>query len=598
MSETQDDNRGAEPSRSLSQREHPAGLLERLRSFLGLSQASVRDDIEEAIDESAGAEFTPQERAILKNVLALHDVRVADVMVPRADIVALPLDTPLRAVLDLFREAGHSRLPVYEETLDDPRGMIYIRDFVVFLASDPRFGLIANRAADSEAAATSGLDMPLSEARILRPVLYAPPSMPALDLLLRMQASRTHMALVIDEYGGTDGLVSIEDVVESIVGDIEDEHDEAEAQVLSPTGDGAFIAEARAPLEDISQSGRLRFLHAGRGRGGRYDRRPRDRARGPRSRPRRDHPRTGRVRVRGLGCRSASAEAAEDLARLDPRGKGCLHRQSRGSKAERAHLRPCARSEFASAWRRRRPGCSHSRESRSRDGRRRGAALRRPRRAPALRSEPRLGMAQAGDRLCVRRRRGVRASALLAAAVDGGDDDGRSLAHRWVWRWGRGAPVRGRMEGLRRRLVDGFRLLCRRPLVARIRLPGRRGEVRLGAAARRSGPPRRARILSSRGLRPRQASVVSGPMANFRARVRTWRQRVGALSRLHRISLERLWHDARGQRNDGADRLHRRIARADLSHGGDFRRPGDALARRRANERSLRPRRRPASPCF
>ncbi len=229
-------------------------MFERLRTLLGLGHASVRDDIEDAIDESASAEFTPQERAILKNVLALHDVRVADIMVPRADVVALALDTPLRDVLDLFRTAGHSRLPVYEDTLDDPRGMIHIRDFVVFLASDARFGLIAHPApAVSDRPTPSGLDMPLSEARILRPVLYAPPSMPALDLLLRMQASRTHMALVIDEYGGTDGLVSIEDVVESIVGDIEDEHDEAETPIHS-AGDGIFIVEARAPLDDVSEA--------------------------------------------------------------------------------------------------------------------------------------------------------------------------------------------------------------------------------------------------------------------------------------------------------------------------------------------------------
>ena len=227
MSDAADNHRGPETLRPVEPREHPAGLFERLRALLGLAPASVRDDIEEAIDESESAEFTPQERAILKNVLALHDVKVADVMVPRADIVALAIDTPLREVLGLFRTAGHSRLPVYEETLDDPRGMIHIRDFMVFLASDPRFGL-GDPAPGADRVAATCLDMPLSEARILRPVLYAPPSMPALDLLLRMQASRTHMALVIDEYGGTDGLVSIEDVVESIVGDIEDEHDEAD----------------------------------------------------------------------------------------------------------------------------------------------------------------------------------------------------------------------------------------------------------------------------------------------------------------------------------------------------------------------------------
>ena len=250
MSDRENGERAAEAPRPAEQ---PAGLFERVRAMFGLTSASVRDDIEDAIDESVGAEFTPQERAILKNVLALHDVKVADVMVPRADIVALASDTPLRDVLDLFRTAGHSRLPVYEETLDDPRGMIHIRDFVVFLASDPRFGLTSGAGPTAgEPPARLSLDTPLSAARILRPVLYAPPSMPALDLLLKMQASRTHMALVIDEYGGTDGLVSIEDVMEAIVGDIEDEHDEAEAPELHPSGDGAFIVEARAGLEEVS----------------------------------------------------------------------------------------------------------------------------------------------------------------------------------------------------------------------------------------------------------------------------------------------------------------------------------------------------------
>jgi CBS domain containing-hemolysin-like protein len=241
-------------------REQSSSLLERVRALFGLAPASARDDIEDAIEESASEEFTPQERAILKNVLALHDVRVEDVMVPRADVIALSLDTPLSEVLDCFRTAGHSRLPVYDETLDDPRGMIHIRDFVVFLASDPRFGLMkARHDAPSNGEGQPGLDMPLSAAQILRPVLYAPPSMPALDLLLKMQASRTHMALVIDEYGGTEGLVSIEDVMESIVGDIEDEHDEDETHGLHQAGDGAWIAEARAPLDTVSEAAGFNF---------------------------------------------------------------------------------------------------------------------------------------------------------------------------------------------------------------------------------------------------------------------------------------------------------------------------------------------------
>ncbi len=248
-----DDDRPAGTTRAAAARTQPGGLFERVRALFGIVQPSVRDDIEDAIDESAGAEFTPQERAILKNVLALHDVRVEDIMVPRADIIALPMDTPLHGVLELFRTAGHSRLPVYGETLDDPRGMIHIRDFLVFLASDPSFGLSREAPPSEPPAAGIGLDMSLSAANILRPVLYAPPSMPALDLLLRMQTSRTHMALVIDEYGGTDGLVSIEDVVELIVGEIEDEHDEAEIPAFQAAGDGVYIAEARASLEEASE---------------------------------------------------------------------------------------------------------------------------------------------------------------------------------------------------------------------------------------------------------------------------------------------------------------------------------------------------------
>jgi len=246
------EGRGAEFGGDAARGQH-AGLFDRLRTLFGMTPASIRDDIEDAIDEETGAEFSPQERAILKNVLRLHDVRVADIMVPRADIIALPLDSSLRDVLDLFRTAGHSRLPVYEDTLDDPRGMIHIRDFLGFLVSNPGFGLAGASDSESEPAVdNANLDTALAAVQILRPVLYAPPSMPALDLLLKMQASRTHMALVIDEYGGTDGLVSIEDVVESIVGDIEDEHDEAEPPELQPLGEGAFIVEARAPLDEVS----------------------------------------------------------------------------------------------------------------------------------------------------------------------------------------------------------------------------------------------------------------------------------------------------------------------------------------------------------
>ncbi|HXT06783.1 MAG TPA: hemolysin family protein [Roseiarcus sp.] len=241
----------------MSEDERPTGanLFERLRALLGLSNGSVRDDLEEALEEDdAGGDFSPKERSILKNVLSLHDVRVADVMAPRADVIALPLDATVAEALAAFRSAGHSRLPVYHETLDDPRGMIHIRDFLDFLASDPTFGLVASDSAPDERKRAFDMGTPLAQTPLVRPVLFAPPSMPALDLLARMQASRIHIALVIDEYGGTDGLVSMEDIVETIVGNIEDEHDEAEGEQISRGADGKFTVEARAPLDEVAEA--------------------------------------------------------------------------------------------------------------------------------------------------------------------------------------------------------------------------------------------------------------------------------------------------------------------------------------------------------
>jgi CBS domain containing-hemolysin-like protein len=238
-------------------------LFDRLRALFGLGPASIRDDIQDALeDATTTADFSPLERAMLKNVLGLHDVRIADIMIPRADIVAVSADASLADVLSIFRTAGHSRLPVYGDTLDDPRGMVHIRDFLDHLAAVADSGLKRPRrsrtkAGDSAKLLTFGnidLTKKLGGASILRPVLFVPPSMPALDLLVKMQATRTHMALVIDEYGGTDGLVSIEDIVEMIVGDIEDEHDETETPIVEANPDGSFVTDARASLEDVSKA--------------------------------------------------------------------------------------------------------------------------------------------------------------------------------------------------------------------------------------------------------------------------------------------------------------------------------------------------------
>jgi CBS domain containing-hemolysin-like protein len=243
-----------------------ASLLDRLRGLFGLGGASLRGDIEEALaDTTLEGDISPQERALLSNVLALHEVNVGDVMVPRADIAAVPLQASLASVLAAFRAAGHSRLPVYGDTLDDPRGMVHIRDFVAYLSATSEapgegsgarlpLGTGAGEAAQTGQPRHCGLDTILSEANILRPVLFVPSSMPALDLLVKMQATRTHMALVIDEYGGTEGLASIEDIMEVIVGDIEDEHDLGEGPKIEAAADGAFIVDARADLAEVSRA--------------------------------------------------------------------------------------------------------------------------------------------------------------------------------------------------------------------------------------------------------------------------------------------------------------------------------------------------------
>ncbi len=238
----EDDSPGREP------------WYDRLLSIFHLkTRDAQRDGLSDALAEVQNGDHpvSAVEQTMLKNVLSLHRVRVDDVMIPRADVVAVSIDTALGALLKVFRSAGHSRLPVYGESLDDPRGMVHIRDFVDYMAS--RAEAHGDRLPD-----LAGVDLAatLATTRILRPVLFVPPSMPAIDLLARMQASRTHMALVIDEYGGTDGLISIEDLIEVVVGDIEDEHDVAEThRVLKVDGESEiFVADARASLDDVAEA--------------------------------------------------------------------------------------------------------------------------------------------------------------------------------------------------------------------------------------------------------------------------------------------------------------------------------------------------------
>lgn len=233
-------------------------LLRALRVLFRWKTGSVREDLQVVLDASAPDEvgFSAVERTMLRNILGLHDRRIADVMIHRADIIAVKRDIPLGELMSLFESAGHSRLVVYNETLDDPEGIVHIRDLLAFMTAKARMAPATK--AKRKKPLPAGLDlravdlaMPLADAAIIRKLLYVPPSMRAIDLLAQMQASRIHLALVVDEYGGTDGLVSIEDIVEQIVGEIDDEHDSDEPPAIVRQADNSFIADARASLDDV-----------------------------------------------------------------------------------------------------------------------------------------------------------------------------------------------------------------------------------------------------------------------------------------------------------------------------------------------------------
>jgi hemolysin (HlyC) family protein len=202
--------------------------------------STMRESLEEVIEESEREtqDLSSQERLMLANLLTFGEILVSDVMVPRADIVAVEEQTPFAEAVALFREAQHSRLPIFRETLDDPLGMVHIKDIVALVEIGPDGQL-------------RWPPTPIS--KLKREVLFVPAAMPALDLLMKMQTTRIHMALVVDEYGGTDGLVSIEDLVEEIVGDIDDEHDVDETPEIIARPDGKYDADARVSLEDFKE---------------------------------------------------------------------------------------------------------------------------------------------------------------------------------------------------------------------------------------------------------------------------------------------------------------------------------------------------------
>jgi CBS domain containing-hemolysin-like protein len=212
------------------------GMRRWLRGLRGLrngrnGNSNLRETLEELIErhEERADPIDPRERQLLDKVLTLGNVTVSDIMVPRADIAAVSRDTPVDEVITLMAGAAHSRLPVYGDSLDDVTGMLHIKDVV--------------------AAAQQNKDVALST--LVRDILFVAPSMRVLDMLLQMRITRTHMALVVDEFGGVDGLLTIEDAVEQIVGEIEDEHDDAERPLFERRPDGDAVADARLPIEDF-----------------------------------------------------------------------------------------------------------------------------------------------------------------------------------------------------------------------------------------------------------------------------------------------------------------------------------------------------------
>jgi CBS domain containing-hemolysin-like protein len=228
------------------------------RALFGWRSGTTRADLEVVLEAAMPGEtgVSPAERTMLMNILALRERRIEDVMVPRADIVAVHQDISLGELIKVFQIAAHSRLVVFNDTLDDPIGMVHIRDLIAFMAT--RAAVDAEKNAKRKKPLPAGLDlkavdlaMPLLAARIVRAMLFVPPSMPALDLLAKMQAAHIQLALVVDEYGGTDGLVSMEDIVEEIVGEIADEHDEDEKPSVVRQPDGSFVADARTSLDDV-----------------------------------------------------------------------------------------------------------------------------------------------------------------------------------------------------------------------------------------------------------------------------------------------------------------------------------------------------------
>ena len=225
--------------------EDEPSLTRTIRTWLrslggGRADRTLQDNLRELLEQhqEADHQVNAEERTILMNLVKLAELRVSDVMIPRADIVGIEVGATIDELVQTFRDGLHSRVPVYRSTLDNVLGMAHIKDLLAYWGTGDGFDLL----------------------KLMREVQFVPPSMPVLDLLINMRTRRVHMAIIVDEFGGTDGLATIEDLVEAIVGEIEDEHDSVGKPLFVEIGEGVLEADARAPTGEVEARMSCDFL--------------------------------------------------------------------------------------------------------------------------------------------------------------------------------------------------------------------------------------------------------------------------------------------------------------------------------------------------
>ena len=224
--------------------EKKENFFNKICKLLFKDQSNLRESIQDAIEESSqnedsGFDLSKKERAILENILTINKLKALDIMIPRAEIICAPHTASFDDLITIIKQESHSRIPIYRKDLDDVLGMVHIKDLIQLNSQEARNNLNIKN--------------------IIKNVLFVPPSMPVLNILLKMQSTKLHMALVIDEHGGTDGLVTIEDLVEDIVGEIQDEHDQEEVVEFKKINDNTFLADARMELGEFEKKTNINF---------------------------------------------------------------------------------------------------------------------------------------------------------------------------------------------------------------------------------------------------------------------------------------------------------------------------------------------------